>query len=505
MKGAISIMKRFISSVLAGVMMFSLVTPVAAQTNDQQRFMTSLNATYRQLERENAFVNSHIEVQYELLDTLAHSAYETVVEMSADFMGQTMGLNATSRVGLNNGGLSSITELFGLSDLLFVPDLSISFYMNNDIIAVGSDLIGDNYFYVERNITEAEFAASEIAQIISYNELMFLLTALQSAVDVPSLADMQLVPPEGLFDKYAEVFNSHLANARFFSEGEQRVVAERGHIIADKVTARMGTLLVSSLLSDLADTLEADTELHDYIASFLQDELQIFIAMGISAIADGLRQAADEFNGSVDFSLYIASNGLAVRQALEIDFRDGSGITLELIVDLLGREFLIDEMGFYLIVNEGGSQVAEMSLTSIGNNIMRGGVTESTTIFNFVAEDTHIEVIMDYWWDSNLTADNFTMDFFITITDPWTGMFDFAIDTKGTFYVSAEELILELTATSPMSLLLLGDADASARFFTAMRAISSDTAGIAGVGINLADITLDNPVVEQFFQLLDQM
>jgi len=505
MKEAIS-MKKLISLVLAGVMIFGLAMPVAAQTNDQQRFITSLNATYQQLQRENEFANRYLNVQYEFLETLAQSAYETVVEISADFLEQSAGMNTTSRVGLANGGFSSVTEFFGLSELLFMPDFSISFYMNNDIIAIGSDLIGANYFYVARGITEAEFAESAIAQagIITFNELMFLLTTLQSAVDVPTLADMQLTPPEGLLDKYTDVFNSHISNARFFSEGKQFVTAERGHIVTEKITARMGPVVISALLNDLADTLENDTELHDYISSFLPDEMQMFVAMGIGFVADGLRQAGAEFNGSVDFSLYIATNGLAVRQALDIDFRDGSGVTLTLIVDMLGRDFLINEMGFHLIVNEHASQVAVVELTSVGNNIMLGGVSESTTTFSVMADDFHFETIMDYWWDSNLTENNFTMDFFVTITDPSMGQIDFNIDTKGTFYVTANEFILELTATSPMTLELIGDADASARFFTAMRAINPDVAGIAGTGINLVDIALDSPVLEQFFQLLDQ-
>ena len=506
MKGAIS-MKKFISSVLAGVMIFGLAMPVAAQTNEQQRFMTSLNATYLQLERENEFANRYLDVQYELLETLAQSAYETVVEISADFLDQTVGMNTTSRVGLNNGGLSSVTDIFGLQDLLLVPDFSISFYMNNDIIAIGSDLIGNNYFYVERDITEAEFSASEIAQagIITYGELMFLLSTLQSAVDVPTLADMQLVPPAGLLERYTEILTSHIANAHFFSDGEQFVAAERGYIRADKITARMGPVLLSSMLNELANTLEDDTELHDYIASFFTSETDFLVAMGINFITSAIREAADTFNGSVDFSLYIASNGLAVRQALDIDFRDGSNIVVTLIADMLGRDFLINEMGFHMIVSENAEQLGVVSLTSVGNNIMRGGVSESVTTFSVTAYDgTDVNVVVDYWWDANLTEDNFTMDITASIHDPWSGPMDFTIYTKGTFNITADELVLEFTATSPVTMLLLGDADASLRFFTAMRAISSDLAGIAGTGINIADLSLDNPLVEQLFQLLDQ-
>jgi len=505
MEGAI-FMKRFISSLLTGVMILGLAMPVSAQANEQQRFMTSLNATYRQLEREYVFANRYMDVQYELLDTLAHSAYETVVEISADFLGQTAGMETSSRFGLNNGGLSSVTELFGLRDLMFIPDFSISFYMNNDIVAIGSDLIGDNYFYVERSLTADEFAQSEIAQagIITYNELMFLLATLQSALDVPTFADMQLTPPEGLLERYADVFVSSFSYARFISAGQQFVRAERGNIITEKVTARMDADLVSSLLNDLADTLENDAELSGYIGSFLPSEMQMFVDMGIAFVADELRAIAYDWDGNIDFSLYIASNGLAVRQSLDIDFNDRFETNIVFNVDLLGRDFLINEMGFGMIVNEFGSELGVISLTSTGNNIMRGGINESITTLIVDFDGMFIEVVVDYWWDANLTEDNFTMDIAVFVDDPWSGPIDFTIYTKGTFYISAEELILEFTATSPMTLLLLGDADASLRFFTAMRAISADLGGLAGTGVNIVDIAADSALLDDLIHLLDQ-
>jgi len=337
--------------------------------------------------------------------------------------------------------------------------------------------------------------------------------AVQAMTASSTLGSMNFDLPEGLFEPYVEVFKTNLANARFRSHGEHLVPAQRGNLRTERITATMDAALVAACLNELADMLENDAALRQYLLSLAPQmmegvqpaEAAALIGAGINGAAQGLRFVAESFAGSIDFSVYVATNGIAVRQALDINLGDLLGTNLQLNFDLLGRDFLINEMGFSLLGGMAG-QTATLSYSQLGNNIMAGGIQEGTMVIRGEFADMFFEVTNDYFWDSNVSENNYRSDILVEAFAPTLGLTDalsFTILMDGSYSHSLDTntLLMYVDVTGSWGE-LLGDPSASGRFVMSMMPIDASLISIPGFGVNLAEISADNEaLIFEFMQL----
>ncbi|MCL2617321.1 MAG: hypothetical protein FWD96_06725 [Defluviitaleaceae bacterium] len=508
-------MKKYLSSMLAGVMVFSMATPVAASTSDRERFMAALDTTYTQLARESAIMHGYVFDQFAIMNGLSEAAYEMSIDLSANFMGQDIGLTQLMRADEPANRFSMNMEIFGLDALFFEPDISLSMYTNNDRTAMSADT--GRYFYLPNNMTAASWAETELGQAgISFDEVASVFLAAQ-LIQTQSFGSMNFANfelPEGFFDQYKEIWNSHLANARFRSQGEHLVPAQRGNIRTERITATMNANQVAACLSELAYALENDTVLRAYLIGMFPQiegvqpgEVAALVGAGISGAALALRSLADEFSGTVEFSVYVATNGIAVRQALNIALNDIFGTSMLLNFDLLGSDFMVNEMGLSLSAGALG-QYATFDFSMIGNNIMQGGIQETAMVLRAQFGDMFGEFRSDSVWDSNIAEDNYRADMAFEMYAPALGIDDVLTITalmEGSYFQSVERstIVMDTIITGSWGE-LLGDPDASAKFAVALRPISPNFVGIRGTGINVAEISADDEaLILEFFQIFE--
>ena len=502
-------MKKFICALLAGIMVTGTAAPVSAQTAEAARFMTALDATFSQLEREFKVVNRHSEELFDLMFvTLPQSAYEMSVEMSVNILGEAAGITQMTRVDEGDNRFSTSLGIFGLQSLFFIPDVALDIYLSNDVLAVGSPLDSQNYFYIRRGITPDQWAETELAQagLMDYQEVMMMLETIQTIAGSQAFGGMNFELPERLLEPYAAVIRNQLANVRVTSQGEHLVGAQRGSLRTERLTASLGPVPFANLLNALADTLEGDQALQGFIADYISQlgvseaEAAIAVGMGVRTVADALREMT-ALGITASYSLYVATNGLAVRQAvgLNIPMPFGDPMNILLNIDMLGRDFMINEMGFSLTLNVDG-ETGTISYSQIGNNIMRGGVMEYTFALRGEFGDNFAELSGNYFWDGNISEDNFYMDMLFELSAPdllgTPDVVQFTALWEGTYALdlAANSFILDSVITGSWGV-LLGDPDAYATMVVGMRQINPDLIGIRGRGINIADISPDDEVL----------
>ena len=511
-------MKKFTCALIAGIMVTGTAAPVSAQTSEAARFMTALDATFSQLERELEVVNRYSEELLNLMFvTLPQSAYEMSVEMSVNILGEAVGITQMTRIDERDNRFSTSMELFGLQSLLFTPDIALDIYLSDDIIAIGSPLDSDNYFYIRRDITPGQWAETELAQadLMDYEEVMAVLEAIKMMAGTQAFGGMTFELPEGLLDPYAALIRNQLANVRVTSQGEHLVQAQRGGLRTERLTASLGPVPFARLLNDIADTLEGDQDLRDFLVEYISQfgiseaETAIAVGMGIRAVADAFREMTG-LGITASYSLYVATNGLAVRQAVDLNvpMPFGDPVNLLLNVDLLGSDFLINEMGLSLTLSADG-ETGTVSYSQIGNSIMRGGVMEYAFVLRGEFGGNFAELSGVYFWDSNITEDNFYMDMLFEFSAPdllgTPDVVQFTALWEGTYThdLVANSFILDSVITGSWGV-LLGDPDAYATMVVGMRQINPNLIGIRGNGINIADISSDDEdLLWLFMDILD--
>ena len=492
-------MKRFISSLLAGVLITGLATSASAQTAEQSRFLTSLDATSAQLAREYAVVSSYSSAkEIALLQSLSETAYEMAVELSAEVFGQSVGIAQNSRMHYDTNRFSSSTSIWGLQSLFFVPEIAFDIFANNDKVAVGSPALSNYYFYLQRNITADRWRETELyEQGISFHEIMEIISAVQMFMESQSLTAFDLDMLENFLDPYIEVVRNQLPNARFRSQGDQLVPTQRGNLRTEKITATFNAALISNIFNDLADAIENDEGLRNLLTMAMQGPATAFVDVGIRGAADVFRAMAEEFTGSVDLDLYIATNGMAVRQVVTINLGDILGSNVVLGMDLLGEDFLINDMALYMALNVAGQEVFFANVRQVGNNIMRGGITEGTMYLQAeILGYFTAGLVIDYFWDTNLTEDNFIYDMVFEMYSPELGLeepFSFTMTWKGAYFTDLDNkvFVLDSVITGNWGE-LFGDPNASARLFVGINAIDPGEIGISGTGINVLEIDADS-------------
>ncbi|MCL2853326.1 MAG: hypothetical protein FWE20_09915 [Defluviitaleaceae bacterium] len=498
-------MKKIVSTLVAGIMVISTVIPVSAQTSDAARFMTSLDATFSQLAREYEVVSRSYEEIFDLMFRLPQSAYEMSVEMTVDIHGETAGMTQVSRSDEANNRFSSSTNLFGLQTFFLMPDISFDVYLNDDIVAVGNPNVSRNYIYVQRDMTPDQWAETEVVQagLADYEGIRAVVEAVQLMTGSQSLGGIDFELPERLFDPYGEVIRRHLENARFTSQGEQRVPAQRGNLRTEKITANMGPVPFSNLVNDLAGTLENDETLRTFMINYLSmfeldaASIEALVDSGISEVASTIRELA-ELGSTFSYSLYIATNGLAVRHTanLNVPIPFVGPVNIMLNLDLLGSDFLVNELGFDFVVDALGETIS-LTYSQIGNNIMRGGVMDYTFALRGEFGDNFAELTGDYFWDSNIAEDNFAMDMVFEFSAPdlmgTSEVVQFTALWEGTYATTANSFILDSIITGSWGM-LLGDPDAFATMLVGMRQIDPSLIGISGTGVNLAEMSANEAV-----------
>ena len=513
-------MKKFISALVAGILIMGTVAPVAAQTREHERFFNALDATFTQLSNEYDVVNQHNIEPFQFLGNLAESAHEMSVDMSVTAFGEVAGITQVMRTDETDNRFSSSIALFGLDSFFAVPDIAIDIYLSDDKVALGNSLESNNYFYLPRDITPEQWADTVLAEIgISYLEFLEAVELMSAMYGSGSLAgfDMEFLESfYGLLDPYKAVVRSHLEGIRITSQGEHFVPAQRGNIVTERLNASMTTVSFANLLNRLADTLEEDAELRSFLVDYFSmmgisaAEATLMINIGVNAVADGIRDLAD-LGLSANYSMYVATNGIAVRQAFEIVVPEAlTGADPGSIVctlDLLGSDFLINEMAFAILITDGIDEIL-VGYSQVGNNIMRGGVMEGVAVLTAESNGQFFaELVIDYFWDTNLDEDNFAYDMTFELDVP--GLFgvstQFSALWEGTYFLDlASNTFVFNSVISGDWGELFGDPDAYATFNFNIRSISPDLIGISGNGVNLAELTEDDQaLILEFMELFN--
>jgi hypothetical protein len=511
-------MKILISSLLAGVLTLGLAAPISASTSPQERFMRALDETYGQLSREFEIANAHTKELMDIIDVLAQAAYEMSVEFSVDFLDETMGITSVFRSEESANRFSTATSLFGFMPLFLQPDRTFNTYFSDERSAVGSPSTSNRYFYLPNDITPAQWANTGLGQsgadLAQITHDIQMLSTLGGALNM-NISNANLEFPDGLLDPYVDIFRRSLENASFRSDGEQLVRAQRGNLRTQRLVASLSAEQVTACLIEIATTLETDQTLRAYLIDTLfpattpvemsQFEMGAMVGAGIGGVAQVLRSVAAGFDGELELGLNIASNGMAVRQTLNLGLGDIFGTGVQLTLDMMGRDFLINELALNLRAGSAW-QYATINLSQIGNIIMRGNILEGVSAMRIEFGDMFAELSYDYFWDANRDADNFRADLVLEVDAPAIGLpgvLHATMALEGDYSQNATNntMLMDIVATGNWGE-LLGDPNATGRFVLDLRPINPNDIGIPGSGVNLADVSAeDEDLLLEFVQI----
>ena len=519
-------MKKIAGTLLAGVMMLSTATPVAAATPERVRFMDALDATFAQLSVEHEIANRLNAESFQFMRELSQAPYEILVELALNANGQSTGIHQVTRTDEAAGRFSSSMSIFGLEVFLPAPDMMLNMYLNNNIMAFSDATVSDNFFYIPRNITPEQWSDTMLAEIgVNYLDILSALDVIESTLmmQAGSFSAMDFELPEGIADPYAQVIRNAVSNVRITSQGQHFVPAQRGNIVTERLTANLSTVAFGNMVRGLADTLRYDQELRNYIGGFAPllgmdgPEAALVINMVIGGAVSALEELADA-GLTASYSIYVASNGLAARQTLSIvipaALTGDTPVTIVCTLDLLGRDFLVNELAFGIAAFDASDRV-EFSFSQIGNNILRDGIMEGVMVMRGEISGQQLgngyaEFSIDYFWDTNTDAGDFYYDMLFRLYAPALaalGMSEFEMDARwegvSVIDLASGVYIIDSVITGGWAE-LLGDPDAYIVMISSIQTIAPDFVGIAGRGINLAELTEeDQELILEFMRILN--
>lgn len=502
------IMKRIVSGMLSIAVVTGFATPVSGQVLERTRFMAALNATNARLESELEGIKTHyseffqainglLQQPHEIISSIEVSDTEGLLDFGFFLNGQGSQADGVSRVLMRLSGMEGAG----------VPDSAISIYSDNDIIAASNPLVSATYFFLNRDITPSQWAQADIAQagLLDYNDIYNLIAAFQ--MDVDNLSDFDNFEsfPEETSEAFRALTRRHVFGATFSSSGGFGVPSSAGNIVTERLTATMRTGAVQAYLRDIAQLVEQDSALKAWLASWMGGDEPMAETM-LEELAEGIRLMADLFSGIVNLNLYVASNGLAVRQELDVELYGGEA-SFVVYLDLLGRNFLINEMGFGMVAEMDGERVS-LTYTSIGNNVFADGILDSRTEINFdVSGVFSAQLELDQFLNVNQTSDNFTMDIALNVDmGEFGGQFSWAAQGGGSYFVDVygNTIFSEIDLTSYLGDILPGAGMTSVNIRSLMRPIAPSSIAAPANAVNIAELSLedDAELVGQLFDIL---
>ena len=419
-------MKKFLSLIMAGMMVMGISVPVYGQVLERARFMAAMSNTYNRLGQEMEPLMAHQRDSFQVLNQLVRQAYEMQTHISLEGGGFDFLLDQQMQIDNTRGIYRLASTLQGLGGLLPGMDVSMSIYVDDEMVAVQNPAspIGA-YLYLSRGgITPQQWEESALAQqgILYFEDLSDILGLIDQTIDetinqIEAIGNMNMDFPESTADAMSALTRRHIFEASFSSQQDVRVPSSASNFVTERITATLQEEQVSAYFEELAELVLSDAELLAWIEGMMPEGHEDIAQEIIFAISEVLLDIAWGFSGPLHIHAYIASHGLVVRQVLEFPGMDDS---IYFYMNLLGRDFLINEFAVGVVADNGSYESAGLSLRITGDNFFENGIldTRQELLINNI-EGISAVLAIDYFLDMNQLQDNFTLDISLDVDYAW--------------------------------------------------------------------------------------
>lgn len=487
-------MKKTVSLLLTFLMVVGLAMPVSGQVIERARFMAALSATYNQLERELAPYMAHQRTALQILQQLRLQPHEFVSMIDLDStlasftMRQDVQIDRQQSIFRSNVHFGVDVDIADINEI--IQDVSFNTYLDNDIVAIKVPTLSDNYLYINRNITPAQWAQSDISEFLSFSDALELISSADSIhTMLEALTNMDLEFPEAALDAIRTLTNRHIFGASFSSQQGLHVPSSAGNIVTERITATMRSGAVLDYFNDLANLIESNQDIHEWLESW-ESVLDISAQEMQAMMGEAIRSI--NFSGTLNIHAYIASNGLAVRQVLEFDMYDANII---MYLNLLGQDFLINEAAFG-VVFESEMSSGEIGFRATGDNVFSNGILDTQSEVFATLDGVQLFMLSaDSFININETSDNITLSMSLDVLDFPT----ITAQGGGTYLINTQNntFFTDITISTDLDPIIQGAGVAELRLVSLFQPITSITSPTPRT--NITDITLDSPEFESIF------